>query len=167
MAGITLPPDYFRSAAEKYDNTTDRKAWLIVQIQRADASLLEYQSEIILLYQEAEKLGAVFDKGAVTGINAVKGQSAIVTTVGTVLAAIPTGYTQIIGGVLILASSFFSKAENKQNIKRINDLLTIAASRISQAQQVGKYKENYESELLKIRMIPFVLVAVLIWLILK
>lgn len=167
MAGITLPPDYFKSEAEKYDKSTDRKAWLIVQIDRANDSLLEYQAEIIRYYKEAEKLGAVFDtNGAITGVN-FNNSTGLVTGVGAGLASIPTGYTQVIGGIMILASSFFQKAQNKKDSKQIATILSIAQSRYSEALKVGEYKTKYESELLMLRILPFLLMGILIYLIIK
>ncbi|HEV7379469.1 MAG TPA: hypothetical protein VGN64_06730 [Dyadobacter sp.] len=164
----SIPPDYFRTAAEQYNlETINRKDWLRWQISIAEKSLLEYQKELIEYYKEVEKLGAVFDKSGNVGLQQLKGGASQIMTVGTVLAAVPTGYTQVVGGIMIFASSFFQKAENKRNAKRVNEIISIAIVRNAEAQKVGVYKTTYERELLMMTLIPIVLVAVLIFIILK
>jgi hypothetical protein len=164
----STPPDYFRTAVEQYQaKPTPRKGWLRGQIAIAERSLLEYQSELIELYKEAEKNGAVFDVSGNIALQQIKSDATKMATIGAVLAAVPTGYTQVVGGVMIFASSFFQKAENKRNAKRVQEIISIATARNSEAQLVGSYKEKYERELLFLTLIPYLLTALLIWIILK
>lgn len=169
MAVQTLPPDYFRVAAEKYAaNPTDRKAWLTDQVARAKQSLAGYQVELFDIYQEAKKAGAVFDEtGAVTGFNPTGGESAVLGTAGVVIAAIPIGATQVIGGAMILASSFFFKAENKQGATRIREILEVAAEKATQAQKVGGYYTAYNRELTIRKILPVAAMGLIIWIITK
>ncbi|GGB98369.1 hypothetical protein [Dyadobacter sediminis] len=156
MGQLTLPPDYFRTAAELYQqNPSDRKAWLQDQIAKANSSLLQYQAELNEITAALVKLGAM------------PGSGGIITTAGGVLAALPTGYTKIIGGILIVAGAFFSKVENKQKAKQIEQLKQVGLARYNEAVQVGEYKTRYEKELAGLRMIPVALTAVILWLIIK
>jgi hypothetical protein len=156
MATITLPPDYFRTAAEKFSvNPGNRKVWLKDQLAKANQSLIQYQIELNQIGLELLHLGAV------------KGQAQGLATVGTVLAVIPAGYTQVIGGLAIVGSALLSKVENKQKSKRIADLQTVGNAKLNEATRVGEYKSKYERELLYLNLVPVLLVAVLIWLILK
>jgi hypothetical protein len=156
MAQLTLPPDYFRTAAEKYKlNPSNRKIWLADQVKKSNESLLQYQVEINSLLGEAVRLGAT----------APGGQT--VSVIGGVIAAIPLGYTQVIGGVLIVAGSLFSKLENKQKAKRVEDIRTVAVARYNEAVAVGIYYEDYKKELLFQTVIPWILAALFLLLILK
>lgn len=156
MAELTLPPDYFRTAAERYkQNPTNRKVWLQDQISRANSSLLQYQAELL-------ELGLQFEE-----IQTSKGSAGAVQTVGAVVAAIPAGFTQIVGGVLLVAGSFFSKLENKQKTKILEQNRLVGIARYNEAVQVAKYKTAYERELLFSKLLPVILTAILIWLIIK
>jgi len=156
MAQLTLPPDYFRTAAEQYQaSPSNRKLWLQDQISKADSSLLQYQAELNAIGAQLIEIGAM------------KGSSGGVAVVGGVLAAVPTPYTQVIGGVLVIASTFFAKAENKQKSKLIENLQAVGVKRYEEAVLVGQYKSRYETELFFLRIIPLVLTAILILLIIK
>jgi len=156
MAELTLPPDYFRTAADRYNqNPTNRKVWLQDQISRANSSLLQYQAELL-------ELGMNFEE-----IKSAKGSAGAVQTVGAVVAAIPAGFTQIVGGVLLVAGSFFSKLENKQKTKALEQQRLVGIARYNEAVQVAKYKTAYENELLFLKLLPVVLTAIFIWLITK
>lgn len=156
MAQLTLPPDYFRTAAEKYAaNPSNRKLWLRDQIAKAGESLLQYKAEIDGLTVELVKLGAA------------KSAASELQIVGGVLAAIPSGYTQVIGGVVIVASSFIKKVENKNNDKRIANLMTVWNARQSEAVAVGEYYTRYANELRWLTWLPYILTAIFIYLILK
>jgi hypothetical protein len=154
MGQLTLPPDYFRTAAEQYTKKpTDRKAWLIDQIKKADASLFQYQAEIDQIVAALVKLDA-------TPPDAGK-----LTVIGGVVAAIPTGYTQVIGGVLMVAGTFFAKAENKAKAKQVDELTKVGTARYNEALKVAAYKKKYERELFFQRALPVVLILIIIWLI--
>lgn len=154
MGQLTLPPDYFKAAAEQYTkNPTERKTWLIGQIAKADASLLQYQTEVNAIAVKMIELGS-------SPADATK-----LTVVGGVIAGIPTGYTQVIGGLLIVASSFFVKAENKLKAKHIEELRKVGTARANEALKVDEYRKRYALELLFWKWLPVVLVAVIIWLI--
>lgn len=154
MGQLTLPPDYFRAAAEQYTkNPTDRKAWLTDQIAKAEASLLQYQAEI-------NKLGAEIVK-----VGAAPSDAGKLAVVGGVISAIPTGYTQVIGGLLMVASGFFVKSENKAKAKQVEEIQKAAASRIAEALKVDEYRKRYQWELLFWKWLPVVLVAIIMWLI--
>lgn len=156
MATLTLPPDYFKAAADRYrSNPTNRKQWLQDQIEKAGDSLLEYKKEIEVLSGELVKLGAA------------KAAASELQIVGGVLAAIPTGYTQVIGGVVIVASSFIKKVENKNNDKRIANLVTVWNARHSEAVAVGEYYTRYVNELRWLTVMPYALTAAFIYLIMK
>jgi hypothetical protein len=156
MAGVTLPPDYFRAAADKYKaNPTDRKTWLKGQIQLAEQSLFQYQAELVDLANQAIRAG----DGFVTG-----NQAAVV---GGVLAAIPVGFTQVVGGLFLLSSGFFSKLDAKNKTQLFNQIKAVAEARLNEAKQVAAYKESYESELRTIQVTPYILTAILILLIIK
>lgn len=156
MAQLTLPPDYFRNAAEKFAaNPSNRKVWLSDQIQKASESLIAYKKELDEMVSELARLGAT--KESMPGL----------AIVGGVLAAIPSGYTQVIGGLVIVASSFLKKIENKANNKRIADLVTVYNARYSEALVVGRYYDTYTKELQRLRLIPYILTAVFIYLILN
>jgi hypothetical protein len=156
MAGITLPPDYFRTTSEKYNaNPTDRKTWLKGQIQLAEQSLLQYQVELIDLTNQAIRSGDGFVIG---------NQAAVV---GGVLAAIPVGFTQVVGGLFLLSSRFFSKLDAKNKTQLFNQIKSVAEARLNEAKQVAAYKEGYESELRTIQATPYILAGILILLIIK
>lgn len=156
MAQLTLPPDYFRVAAEKYAaNPTNRKQWLVGQIDKAKDSLIQYQAELDSLAVELVKLGAY------------PSQTWGLTVGGSVLASIPTGFTQVIGGALLISGKFFEKAENKAKNKRIADLMDVAAKRDKEAQMVGKYYYDYVTELKWLTALPYILTGVFLYIILK
>ena len=156
MAQLTLPPDYFRVAAQKYAaNPSNRKQWLIGQIDRAKESLLQYQVELEELAAELVALGAY------------PSQTWGLTVGGSVLASIPTGFTQVIGGALLISASFFAKAENKAKNQRIVNLMAVAAARDKEAQAVAKYYHDYVNELRWLTALPYILTGMFIYLILK
>ena len=156
MAQLTLPPDYFRVAAEKYAvDRTNRKQWLAEQIKLAEQSLLQYQAELNDIGAELIKLGAY------------KSETWGLTVGGSILAAIPTGLTQVIGGVLILSAGFFTKAENDAKSKRIANLQSVGVARQREAIAVAEYYNKYVNELKWLTWLPYILTAIFIYLILK
>ena len=156
MGQLTLPPDYFRTAAEQYTKKpTDRKAWLADQIKKADASLLQYQAELNEITAAIVKLGAApSDAGKLT-------------VIGGVVSAIPTGYTQVIGGLLMVAGTFFANSENKAKAKKIEELKKIGEQRYNEALKVDQYKKRYTVELLFWKWLPVLLVAIILWIIIS
>ncbi|WP_353720188.1 hypothetical protein [Dyadobacter sp. 676] len=156
MGQLTLPPDYFRTAAEQYTkNPTERKAWLIDQIKKAEASLLQYQAEL-------KEIAA-----ALIELDAAPSDAGKLTVIGGVVSTIPTGYTQVIGSLLMIAGTFFAQAENKAKAKKIEELKKVGQQRYNEALKVEQYRKRYAAELLFWKWLPVLLVAIILWLIIS
>jgi len=156
MGQLTLPPDYFRAAAEQYTNKpTDRKAWLTDQIAKADASLIQYQAEL-------NEIAAALVK-----LDAAPSDAGKLTVIGGVISVIPTGYTQVVGSLLMIAGTFFAQAENKFKAKKIEKLKNIGVQRYNEALEVDQYKKRYSIELLFWKWLPVLLVAIILWIIIS
>lgn len=156
MATLTLPPDYFRTEAERYaKNPTNKKAWLRDQIVKAQQSFIQYQAEINGIGQELVKLGAY------------KSQTSGLIVGGTILSSIPAGFTQVIGGVLVLSASFFAKAENAAKNQRIANLQAVGQARYQEMMLVAEYHRKYVNELRLLNILPIALTGILIFLIIK